>query len=89
MIAVAEIAVQITFAANFPHFLYFRPRATAFISCHTTLFFILICQVSQECVAKIDSIYDIHFELRYFDSIQKAGPNGISTHVLMLTEHTL
>ena len=34
-------------------------------------------------------IYDIHFELRLFDSIEKAGPRGIRTHDHVLTMHTL
>ena len=34
-------------------------------------------------------IYGIHFDLRFFDSIQKVGPGGIQTHDPVVTVHTL
>ena len=34
-------------------------------------------------------IHNIHFELRFFNSIQKVGLSGNQTHNLMLTMHTL
>ena len=42
------------------------------------------------CSGRYDlSVYGIHFELRFFDSIYKVGPSGIRTHDLVLTVHTL
>ena len=34
-------------------------------------------------------IYGIHFDLRFFDSIQKVGPSGIRTNDLVVTVYTL
>ena len=35
------------------------------------------------------AIYGIHFELKFFDSIEKVGLSGIQTHDPVLTVHTL
>ena len=41
------------------------------------------------CVCVCMYIYGIHFELRFFDSIEKVGPSGIRNHDLVHIVHTL
>ena len=62
--------------------------ARPFISRHTNVSK-FVFWINHGCVAEFANIYGIHFELWFFDSVQKVCPSGIWTHDHLLIKHTL
>ena len=61
------------------HMMYSVNHVPKCVSCHKAIVVI---------TGRAHCFHGIHFELRFFDSIQKFGPSGIRTHDLMLTVYT-